>query len=111
MAVLNGKDTMYQPPSDKELESKYGKSFRNVWRFLVETEQVSRVAQGIFFSSDVLNRLKDLVKEHIEKEGSIDVKTLRTILDTSRKYSIAILEHFDQTGFTRREGDLRVLNT
>ena len=34
---------------------------------------------------------------------------LRDRFGTSRKYALAVLEHFDAIGFTRREGDVRRL--
>jgi selenocysteine-specific elongation factor len=37
------------------------------------------------------------------------VAQVRDLLDTSRKYAIALLEHLDDIGVTRRVGDERVL--
>jgi selenocysteine-specific elongation factor len=41
------------------------------------------------------------------KEG-ITVSAFREALGTSRKFALPILEHFDRSGVTRRDGDLRV---
>jgi selenocysteine-specific elongation factor len=35
--------------------------------------------------------------------------TLKGKLDSSRRYTIPLLEHFDRIGLTRREGNVRVL--
>ena len=45
----------------------------------------------------------------IERRGSLTVAQLRDELGLSRKYALAALEYLDQIGFTRREGDARVL--
>jgi selenocysteine-specific elongation factor len=37
------------------------------------------------------------------------VAKVRDLLGTSRKYSLAILEHMDEEHVTRRQGDERVL--
>jgi selenocysteine-specific elongation factor len=37
------------------------------------------------------------------------VSSFRQALGTSRKYAVPILEHFDATGVTKRQGDVRVL--
>ena len=37
--------------------------------------------------------------------------TFRDILQSSRKYTIPVLEHFDRTGVTMRVGDVRKLKT
>jgi selenocysteine-specific elongation factor len=38
----------------------------------------------------------------------ITLAELRTVLGTSRRYALALLEHFDTVGITRRRGDVRV---
>ena len=37
----------------------------------------------------------------------ITVSAFREALGTSRKFALPLLEHFDRTGVTRRDGDLR----
>jgi selenocysteine-specific elongation factor len=39
--------------------------------------------------------------------GGITVSAFREALGTSRKYAVPLLEHFDRTGVSRRDGDLR----
>ena len=51
----------------------------------------------------------DLSAHLIERHGSLTVAQLRDEAGVSRKYALAALEYFDQIGFTRREGDARVL--
>ena len=35
--------------------------------------------------------------------------TFKELLGSSRRYTIPLLEHFDEIGLTRREGNVRVL--
>ncbi len=49
------------------------------------------------------------LKEHINNNGSITLSEFRDILNTSRKYAIALLEYFDSEKITKRIGDKRVL--
>jgi selenocysteine-specific elongation factor len=44
----------------------------------------------------------------IDTMGSVTAAALRDRFGTSRKYSIALLEHLDALGKTRRQGDARV---
>ena len=37
------------------------------------------------------------------------VSQIRELLATSRKFAVPICEYLDRSGFTRRQGDLRVL--
>ena len=46
---------------------------------------------------------------YVGEHGEITVAVLRDQLGTSRKYALAVLEHFDATRLTRRVGDKRVL--
>ena len=46
---------------------------------------------------------------YIDEHGSITVAQARDRFGTSRRYVLALLEHLDSIGFTRREGDERVL--
>jgi selenocysteine-specific elongation factor len=39
----------------------------------------------------------------------LTVSQIREILGTTRKYAMPFCEHLDRIGFTRRQGDLRVL--
>jgi selenocysteine-specific elongation factor len=39
----------------------------------------------------------------------LTVSQIREILDTSRKFAVPYCEYLDQSGFTRRQGDLRML--
>ncbi|MBT7536208.1 MAG: hypothetical protein HN610_11650 [Verrucomicrobia bacterium] len=41
--------------------------------------------------------------------GGITVAAFRDLIKGSRKYAMALLNHFDGTGLTMRQGDERVL--
>jgi selenocysteine-specific elongation factor len=47
----------------------------------------------------------------IEEEGSVTVARFRDHFGSSRKYALAVLEHFDRLHLTRRVGDERVRGT
>ena len=51
----------------------------------------------------------EAVTRHIEDKGSITVAEARTLLDSSRKYVLPLLEYLDQQRVTRRTGDARTL--
>jgi len=40
----------------------------------------------------------------------LTLSEIREILETTRKYAVPLCEYFDRIGFTKREGDLRVLS-
>jgi len=59
--------------------------------------------------SDALARARELIRQQIAKKGPASASDLRQALNTSRRVIIPLLEYFDRTGLTAREGDLRRL--
>jgi selenocysteine-specific elongation factor len=47
----------------------------------------------------------------IGTEGGLTVAAFRDRFATSRKFALAVLEHFDAAGLTVRDGDVRRLRT
>ncbi|HWQ78404.1 MAG TPA: selenocysteine-specific translation elongation factor [Anaerovoracaceae bacterium] len=50
-----------------------------------------------------------LLREQMDRNGSITLAEYRDLLGTSRKYAVLILEYLDEQKITRLEGDSRVL--
>jgi selenocysteine-specific elongation factor len=67
-----------------------------------------RVSPDVVVSPAFLARAEAIVRESADPQG-ITVSQFREALSTSRKYALPILEYFDSRGFTRRQGDYRVL--
>jgi selenocysteine-specific elongation factor len=65
---------------------------------------VIRVANALVFTPELVARAETLVRG---SPGGITVSAFREALGTSRKYALPLLEHFDRTGVSRRDGDLR----
>ena len=68
-----------------------------------------KVDGSVVFSADAYRRMVEAVTRHIEDNGSITVAEARTLLDSSRKYVLPLLEYLDQQRVTRRTGDTRTL--
>ncbi|MBK8836841.1 MAG: SelB C-terminal domain-containing protein [Anaerolineae bacterium] len=49
------------------------------------------------------------IRALIGDRGTITAAEVRDALGTTRKYALALLEHLDESGVTRRVGDARVL--
>jgi selenocysteine-specific elongation factor len=68
-----------------------------------------RVAERLWFHADVVMRAQDLVREIAARDSAVSVGAFRDATGSSRKYVVPLLEHFDATGLTCRDGDLRTL--
>lgn len=76
---------------------------------LIEQGQVVKVSEGVFFAAAAYQKMVDGVVNHLKAQGKITVAEVRDMFGTSRKYALALMEHLDGKGLTRRVGDYRVL--
>ena len=96
----------YTPPSVSDVEAKVGSE---VLYALLEQGQLMHVSEDVLFLTETYDEIVKRVLTHIRREGSITVAEARDMLDTSRKYALALLEHLDEERITKRVGDERVL--
>lgn len=101
----------YTPPKYEELFSKEQnkEEFKRVYEALLEEGILFKVNEECVLLTEYYNEAKDRVTNFINENGSITVAEFRDMMDTSRKYSLAILEHFDGIKLTKRDGDKRTL--
>jgi len=97
------------PPSKEEGFSKFGASGKNAFAVLVEQKRLIAVDKELYYHTLTLDKVKELVREHIKKLGPITAAQFRDITKTSRKFAIPLLEYFDAIHFTKRTGDVRIL--
>ncbi len=100
------------PPSPEDVAQADGLDLdlaRSMTRLLIEEGEAVEVAENVILSRDAIEEARRLLREHIEKEGALTASHAKTLLGSSRKYIIPLLEHFDREGFTLRRGDVRVL--
>ncbi len=101
----------FQPPSLTELEGP-GAGEKEVARALerlVDQERVVRVTGELYLSASAFEDARSAVVENCERHGHLEIPELRDRLGTTRKFLIPLLEHFDGSGLTLRQGAHRVL--
>jgi selenocysteine-specific elongation factor len=98
----------FAPPALDELCGRH-EIDEEVLAVLVARGHVTRLTDSIAFSGEAVADIRNRVIERIHSAGSINVAELRDLLDTTRKYALALMEYFDQQRVTRRVGDTRVL--
>jgi len=92
----------YAPPSDLIPEP-------DLLNLLIEHHQVVKISDGIVFSTSAYNEMVERVTSHLKTHGRVTLAEVRDMFKTSRKYTLALLEHFDRAKITRRVGDDRFL--
>ncbi len=92
----------FSPPTDADVSPE-------LLALLIDRKQVVKVNGSVIFSADAYGKMVDAVTKHIQDTGSITVAEARTLLNSSRKYVLPLLEYLDQQRITRRTGDTRTL--
>jgi selenocysteine-specific elongation factor len=80
-----------------------------VFDHLVQTGVLIAAPDNIVFHRDHVNTAKDMLEKYIESCGSIESGAFRDLIETTRKYSIPLLEYFDSIKLTIRKGNERTL--
>ncbi|MGH4125887.1 MAG: selenocysteine-specific translation elongation factor [Clostridium sp.] len=95
--------------TDLAINEKDKKTFKMVFDSLMDNEELIKVAEDCIFTKEHYENSKTLVYNYIKEHGSIAASTARGVFDTSRKFAVALLEHFDSIKLTKRVENDRVL--
>ena len=72
-------------------------------------DKVIRLDADIVMHREYYDKATALMLEHAKAKGSIALADFRDMLNTSRKYAVALLDFYDKLGITIRQDDVRVL--
>ncbi len=99
------------PEQPRELAEALGKQPELVRSLLGKlVSQGALVKAGDFtFAPPVIEDVRGKLVEYLKANERITASEFRTLIGASRKYAIPLLEYFDSSGLTKREGDYRVL--
>jgi len=75
-------------------------------RLGLETGELVKVDDGIFYPPVALEAIRETVRSF---RGPFTVAQFRDATHSSRKYALPILQYFDETRFTKRVGDERIV--
>ncbi|MDO9302319.1 MAG: SelB C-terminal domain-containing protein, partial [Anaerolineales bacterium] len=96
----------YATPSVKECQNEVGEE---IVVALIELGELVAVSQDVIFRKKDYDALVENMRVTIQKNGAVTLAEARDILNTTRKYAQALLEHLDSIGVTIRDGDFRKL--
>ena len=84
--------------------------FKQVLESLVSSGELVMLIPQICLHRDTYASIVEAAKVHFETNDSLTLAQLRDLLNTSRKYSQAIIEYFDKLHITRKDGDVHYLD-
>jgi selenocysteine-specific elongation factor len=93
-------------PNVKECKAAVGEA---VYWGLVDLGKLRPLNNDVVFAQAEYDRFTGMIAEYLQKHGRINAAQVRDLLQTSRKYAIALLEHLDHVKITHRVGDDREL--
>ena len=96
----------YATPSVKECQAEVGEEIVSA---LVEMGELVAVSEDVIFRKKDYDGMVEKIKVAIQKKEQVTLGEVRDMLDTTRKYIQALLEHLDSIGVTMRAGDARKL--
>ncbi|NNM25454.1 MAG: selenocysteine-specific translation elongation factor [Phycisphaerales bacterium] len=101
----------FRPPSPKQLAGDLGVDEAAVRELVaLGTGQgvLVRLSPEIFLHTRWVEEMQRRLAEQVGAAG-MSMSEVKDVLETTRKYAVPICEYLDRIGFTRREGDRRVL--
>jgi len=82
---------------------------RKVLGRLAADGKLLRLSSDLHFDAEAVEDARAKIVAHLREHGTILAKDARDLVGSSRKFILPLLEHFDQQGITKRDGDIRVL--
>ncbi len=92
----------FSPPTDRPIGTE-------LIAALDDQQRVVRANDDVIFLKSAYDEMAERVVELGNAGGTISLSEVREMFSTSRKYTLALLEHMDRLQITRRVGDDRVL--
>jgi selenocysteine-specific elongation factor len=101
-----------QPPSSKELADEWSadeKEVQEVLEHLAHKGVLIKIRSGMYFHREGIEHLKGKLVDHFKRSRELTTPQFKEITGVSRKFTIPLIEYFDQIRFTLRLGDKRIL--
>jgi selenocysteine-specific elongation factor len=93
-------DCVARAPRNKE-------SVGQLIEIAVAGRQLVAIAPDYWLDAEVERQTRAKVAAAFPSGRGVTLSEIRELLATTRKYAVPLCEHWDRTGFTRRQGDLR----
>ena len=96
-------DVMATFPQNEKTDAK------QVLESLVTGGDLVMLTPQICWYKDTYARVCNVVKAHFAEHETLTLGELRDLINSSRKYTLAVLEYYDKNRITKKDGDLRRL--
>ena len=90
------------PPNEKT-------DAKQVLESIVTSGELVMLTPQICWYKDVYANVCRVVQKHFDENETLTLGQLRDLINSSRKYTLAVLEYYDKNKITKKDGDLRRL--
>jgi selenocysteine-specific elongation factor len=100
-----------EPPNGRDWTERLGISlerFRDLVAYLEREGELIRAPGDLWFAASAIETLQEKVLRHFESEEELDTQTYKTLIGTSRRTAMPLMELFDELHVTRRRGEIRI---
>ncbi len=101
-----------EPPTPREWAEKNGvdlEALRDVLAHLEREGSLIRAPGDLWFDRATVDELRERVIAHLREHQTLDTPTYKSLIGTTRKYAVPLMEFFDGEHLTMRAGEARVL--
>lgn len=102
----------FQPPEPRQFANQAGgnaAALRDIFAVAVAEGFLVKITEELFLHTDAETEMRRKVAERLQIGSGATVSEIRELLCTTRKFAVPLCEYLDHIGFTKREGDRRIL--
>ena len=101
-----------QPPTVKQCQQEAPNNAQSVPQLIqlaAADGQLVEISPQLYLHAEVEKECRERLAAELADGKGLTLSVIREMLNTTRKYAVPYCEYLDRIGFTKRQGDLRVL--
>lgn len=109
--MSNLEKNLLAPPGLKDIQDEIANSRHDpgeIFSYLEDSGQIVKIAEGVYYARSGLDLAWNKLNQHFNDKSELSLAEARDIWETSRKYTLPLLEYFDRIKYTKRIGDNRI---
>lgn len=100
-----------RPAEAAEVLHADAKAVDRVIEHLVDQRILTRLGPGLYMHRDAVEEGERILREYVREHGELDSYYFKTLIGSTRRYALGLLDHFDAKGITIRHGNVRRLKS